>query len=41
MLGTKKNQAANDLLREALRRFECFAVRGDGKKWSLTDLCRA
>jgi hypothetical protein len=29
------------MLCEALRRFECFAVRRDGKKWKLADLQRA
>jgi hypothetical protein len=29
------------LLCEALRRFECFAVRRDGRKWTPDDLLRA
>lgn len=29
------------LLVEALRRFECFAVRRDGKKWTKEDLMNA
>ncbi len=30
-----------EILCEALRRFECFAVRRDGKKWNLSDLQKA
>lgn len=29
---------AYPLLVEALRRFECFAVRRDGKEWTMADL---
>jgi len=38
---TRLGNTQHALLCEALRRFECFAVRRDGRKWTPTDLQRA
>jgi hypothetical protein len=37
----KLGESAHDMLCEALRRFECFAVRQDRRKWTISHLMNA